>query len=89
MRNLREESLDQIVFFGEQSLRQAVRQFLKHYHVERNCQGLANRLIDPGAEVGRPTGAVQCRERLDAVFRYEPAGWAAACARAARRRMVW
>jgi putative transposase len=70
MRSLKEECLGRMIFFGEQSLRQAVRQFLGHYHGERNHQGLGNRLIDAGAEVGRGTGAVHCRERLGGILRY-------------------
>ena len=31
---------------------------------------LVNRLIGPGAEVGRVTGEVQCRERLGGLLRY-------------------
>ena len=70
MRSLKEECLDRLIFFGESSLRQAVRQFLEHYHAERNHQGLGNRLIDAGAEVGRRAGAVHCRERLGGILRY-------------------
>jgi hypothetical protein len=40
------------------------------YHEERNHQGLANRIIDPGSEVGRAVGDVQCRERLGGMLRY-------------------
>jgi putative transposase len=70
MRSLKEEWVDRLIFFGESALRQAVRQFLEHYHAERNHQGLDNRLIDAGAEVGRRAGAVHCRERLGGILRY-------------------
>jgi putative transposase len=70
MRSLKEESLRRMIFFGEGSLRQAVRQFLEHYHTERNRQGLGNRLIDADAEVGRRAGEVHCRERLGGILRY-------------------
>ena len=70
MRSLKEECVDRLIFFGESSLRQAVRQFLEHYHAERNHQGLGNRLIDAGAEVGHRAGAVHCRERLGGILRY-------------------
>jgi putative transposase len=70
MRSLKEECLDRLIFFGESSLRQAVGQFLEHYHGERNHQGLGNRLINAGAEVGRWAGEVHCRERLGGVLRY-------------------
>jgi putative transposase len=70
MRSLKEECLDRLVFFGELSLRRAVRQFLEHYHAERSHQGLGNRLINAGAEVGRRAGEMHCRERLGGVLRY-------------------
>jgi len=53
-----------MIFFGEKSLRNATAQFVEHYHSERNHQGLDNKLIGPGAEVGTATGSVECRERL-------------------------
>jgi hypothetical protein len=31
---------------------------------ERNHQGLGNRLIELSEEVGKPSGEIQCRERL-------------------------
>lgn len=51
-RQQQEETLDRMIFFSEASLRKAVAQFLKHFHGERNHQGLENRLIDAGVEVG-------------------------------------
>jgi putative transposase len=70
MRSLKGECLDCLNFFGESSLRRAVRQFLEHYHTERNHQGLGNRLIDAGAEVGCAAGEVNCRQRLGGILRY-------------------
>ena len=34
-----------MILFGEDSLRNSVQHFLEHYHLERNHQGLENRLI--------------------------------------------
>jgi len=51
-------------------LRKAVVQFLEHYHTERNHQGLGNRILMPGPEVGQATGTVECRERLGGLLRY-------------------
>jgi putative transposase len=68
--SFKEECLGRMIFFGEQPLRQAIRQFLEHYHGERNHQGLANRLIDAGTEVRCGRGAVHCRERLGGTLRY-------------------
>src|SRR5438445_7964317 len=63
-RSLREECLNRMIFFGESALRWAVGEFVSHYHQEQNHQGLGNRLIEAGEEVGRCAGAVECRERL-------------------------
>ena len=70
IRSLKEECLDRLIFFGEGSLRNAVHEFLEHYHRERNHQGLANRLIDPALEIGRADEPVQCRERLGGLLNY-------------------
>jgi hypothetical protein len=59
-----------MVFFGERSLRRAIKEYLAHYHAERNHQGLDNRLIDPNEDVGGSDRDVQCRERLGGMLRY-------------------
>jgi hypothetical protein len=70
MRSIGEECLDRMIFFGESSLRNAVAEFLAHYHGERNHQGLDNRIPLPGDEVGRSQGAIECRERLGGILPY-------------------
>ena len=70
MRSIKQECLDRLIFFGESSLRKAVGEFLAHYHRERNHQGLANRIIEPGQEVGRASGHLASRERLGDLLRY-------------------
>mgnify|MGYP001239534873 CR=1 FL=1 len=59
-----------MIFFGENSLRNAVGQYLAHYHGERNHQGLENKIIDPGDEVGQVAGNIECRERLGGMLNY-------------------
>jgi hypothetical protein len=59
-----------MIFFGEDMLRRAILSYVRHYHGERNHQGLGNRLIEPGEEVGRKTGDIQCREHLGGLLRY-------------------
>ena len=59
-----------MIFFGEASLRTTVREYVEHYHRERNHQGLGNRLIDPDEQVGEPDGEVECTERLGGLLRY-------------------
>ncbi|MGK0189554.1 MAG: putative transposase, partial [Verrucomicrobiales bacterium] len=70
MRSLKSECLNRMIFFGRQSLQKALKQFVAHYHGERNHQGLENRIIDPGIEVGRDVGEIECRERLGGMLRY-------------------
>ena len=70
MKSIKSEALNRMIFFGEKSLRRAVTTYLEHYHAERNHQGLANELIQPGDEVGRRAGNVVCRERLGGLLRY-------------------
>jgi len=70
MRSVKEECIERMIFFGERSLQVAVAEFLNHFHAERNHQGLGNRLIEPGQEVGRTAGEVGCRERLGGMLRY-------------------
>ena len=59
-----------MIFFGENSLRKAIAEFIEHFHSERNHQGLGNKLIEPGDEVGRRHGEVACHERLGDMLRY-------------------
>ena len=70
IRSVKEEALERMIFFGETMLRNAVREYLRHYHKERNHQGLANKIIQPGDEVGHRHGEIQCRERLGGLLRY-------------------
>jgi putative transposase len=69
VRTIKECCLDQMILFGEDSLRTAIREFLAHYHVERNHQGLGNRLIIP-IETKAETGPVARRQRLGGLLNY-------------------
>ena len=59
-----------MIFFGEKSLRHATNSFIRHYHEERNHQGLGNEIIEPGDEVGQVAGKIECQERLGGLLRY-------------------
>lgn len=54
----------------ERSLRNALREYLAHFHAERNHQRLDNRLIEPSDKVNEPTGQIQCRQRLGGLLQY-------------------
>jgi len=68
--SIRSECLDQIIPLGERHLRQAVREYTAHYHVERNHQGRGNELIETPCEEPNLDGAVECQERLGGVLKY-------------------
>ena len=70
MRSVKDECLHRVIFFGERSLRKAVREFLIHFHSERNHQGLDNRMVEAGNAVGCATGEIECRARLGGILRY-------------------
>ncbi len=70
MKSIKDESLSRLIFIGENMLRNTVRQFLEHYHTERNHQSLDNKIIDPDDGVGQTTGEIICRERLGGMLRY-------------------
>jgi hypothetical protein len=59
-----------MIFFGEHSLRTAVRAYLSHDHGDRNHQGLNNRTLHPEPDLVPCTGPVQCRQRLGRLLRY-------------------
>ena len=70
MRSLKSECLNRMIFFGEKPVRRAVHEFLKHYHVERNHQGLDNMLIEKSEQVGSQIGQIRCRERMGGILKY-------------------
>jgi putative transposase len=70
VRTIKESCLERMIFFGEASLRKAVREFVTHYHTERNHQGLDNKLIVPIANKVDPNGRVQRNERLGGLLNY-------------------
>jgi len=59
-----------MIFFGRTSLMRAIREYLAHYHQERNHQGLDNRLIEPLDQEPDCRGPVRCRERLGGYLRF-------------------
>ena len=70
VRTIKESCLNRMILFGEDSLRKSVQEFTAHYHLERNHQGLSNRLIiRPPAEPAM-TGAIQQRQRLGGMLNY-------------------
>jgi putative transposase len=70
VRSIKESCLDQMILFGETSLRKFINNFVAHYHTERNHQGLGNRLINPEPGHLENTGTLQRRQRLGGLLNY-------------------
>jgi putative transposase len=68
--SIKSECLDRMVLLGERHLRKAVSDYLLHYHIERNHQGLDGQLIEPDETAWGSEGRVACRERLGGMLRY-------------------
>ena len=49
VKSVKNECLSKLILFGETSLRHALRDYLVHYHAERNHQGKGNVLLFPTA----------------------------------------
>jgi transposase InsO family protein len=70
VRSIKDECLGRMILIGEASLRRALREYVAHYHTERNHQGVGNRLLEPLAMVSSTGEPIQCRERLGGMLNY-------------------
>ncbi|MCI0428952.1 MAG: integrase core domain-containing protein [Rhodospirillales bacterium] len=70
VRTIKGEFLDRMIFIGEASLRRAVREFIVHYHAERNHQGLGNRIIRAEQASAASHALVQRRMRLGGLLSF-------------------
>ena len=66
----RSQRLDRLILFGERSLRYALREYLRHYHGERNHQGLDSQLIDHPKGTPPQSAGINCRERLGGLLKF-------------------
>jgi len=69
-RSLKTECLDRMVFFGQMSLENAVREYVDHGNAERNHQGLGNELIEPSEVAVTCDSRIECLERLGGMLKY-------------------
>jgi hypothetical protein len=69
--SIKSECLERMMIVGERHLRRAIAECLEHYHLERNHQGLENRIItsDP-SDSGGANGPVCCRPRLGGMLNF-------------------
>jgi putative transposase len=70
VRSIKSECLSKIMPIGAPMLRRALREYMNHYHLERNHQGLDNNLIAPTPAQSSKTGKIDCRSRLGGVLRF-------------------
>src|SRR5256885_13369368 len=71
VRSIKEECLSRVILCGEASLHHVLRQYVKHFHQERNHQGKGNVLLFPTvSQDPARTGPIQCRERLGGLLTY-------------------
>jgi hypothetical protein len=68
VRSIKEECLDWLIPLGERHFRRAVTEYVAHYHLERNHQGLENVLIDGTPASGN--GRVCRQPRLGGLLNY-------------------
>ena len=70
--SVKSDCISGLIFFGEQSLLKALKEYTIHYHEERNHQGKENRLLFPLADwdPGKQNGRIKCRSRLGGVLNY-------------------
>jgi putative transposase len=69
VRSIKEECLDRMIPIGERHFRRAIREFVDHYHHERNHQALGNALID-GVDHRQTRGRIRRRPRLGGLLNY-------------------
>lgn len=78
VKSIKTECLDKLIFCGEKSLRKAIKQYVKHYHHERNQQGLDNLIPFPYTAHKKDHGKIIAKsERLGGLLKYyhrEPNG---------------
>jgi len=72
VRSVKEEALSKLILLGEASLRRVLREYLVHFHQERNHQGKGNVLLFPcnPQSATSPERSVRCRERLGGLLKY-------------------
>jgi hypothetical protein len=69
--SIKSECLNKLIPLGERHLRYVVSEFVDHYHLERNHQGLDNRLIvTPPESASNDNGPIARRERLGGLLNF-------------------
>ena len=67
--SIKSECLNRMIFFSEAQLRCAMKEYLAHYHLERNHQGVGNKLLK-GRAAANSDKAIVCHQRLGGMLKY-------------------
>ena len=70
VRSIKDECLNRVVPLGEGHLRRLVREYVAHYHRERNHQGRNNRLLERAPPSVRAKAGIRRRERLGGLLNF-------------------
>ena len=68
--SIKSECLNKVVPLGERHLRRVVSEYVEHYHLERNHQGLENRLLTQTPPPTNDNLPVERRERLGGILNF-------------------
>ena len=69
--SIKSECLDRMIIVGGRHLRHVIEEYVEHYHLERNHQGLENRLVTPApSDSGGADGPVCCQQRLAGMLNF-------------------
>ena len=67
--SIKSECLNRMIFFSEAQLHCAIKEYLAHYHLERNHQGVGHKLLK-GRAAANSDGAIVCHQRLGGMLKY-------------------
>ena len=70
VRSVKDECLNQMILFGERSLRHALQEYLAHHRHERNHQGLDNVIPFPDERTSGRAGVLRKSERLGGLLNF-------------------
>jgi putative transposase len=70
VRSVKSECLSKLVPIGARMLRRALREYMEHYHGERNHQGLDNQLIAPARVRHSQSKGIDRRSRLGGMLNF-------------------
>ena len=69
--SVKSECLDRMIIFGERALHHVLKEYVAHYHFERNHQGIGNQLVFAQRDMEKDSGKpIECRERLGGLLKF-------------------